>query len=236
MHRKDTEADEARVRLSKTEAAAAECDSAAAVIRANIKNSHDSVERMKSDIADAEKRTGEVRGRIEENERRVKELDAALAELREKETSAQNVIAGCRMKTKSREDAVALLAEKSTKLTVDSRSMDSRIDMLAAMEKEYEGFSKAVRTVMHEAAHGTLKGVHGPVANLLRTDDEFALAVETAIGGAMQNIVVDTQYDGRAAIELLKRQDSGRGTFLPIDVVKGILWITLRQRTRALWA
>lgn len=221
MHRKDAEAEEARARLSKAEAAAAECDSSAAVIRANIKNSRDSVERMKSDIADAEKRTGEVRGRIEENEGRIKEIDAALAELREKETSARNVIAGCRMKTKSREDAVALLTEKSTKLTVDSRSMDSRIDMLAAMEKEYEGFSKAVRTVMREAAHGALKGVHGPVANLLRTDDKFALAVETAIGGAMQNIVVDTQYDGRAAIELLKRQDAGRGTFLPIDAVKG---------------
>ena len=221
MHRKDTEAEETRARLSKAETQAAECDSAAAVIRANIKNSADSVDRMLGDIADAEKRAEDVRGRIRENERRVAELEEALSQLRDRETSARNVIAGCRMKTKSREDAVALLTEKFTRLTVDCRSMDSRIELLAAMEKEYEGFSKAVKTVMREASHGALKGVHGPVANLLRVDDEYALAVETAIGGAMQNIVVDTQYDGRAAIELLKRQDAGRGTFLPLDVIGG---------------
>ncbi|HPS76273.1 MAG TPA: AAA family ATPase [Oscillospiraceae bacterium] len=221
MHRKDTEAEETRARLSRAETQAAECDSAAAVIRANIKNSADSVDRMLGDIADAEKRAEDVRGRIRENERRVAELEEALSQLRDRETSARNVIAGCRMKTKSREDAVALLTEKFTRLTVDCRSMDSRIELLAAMEKEYEGFSKAVKTVMREASHGALKGVHGPVANLLRVDDEYALAVETAIGGAMQNIVVDTQYDGRAAIELLKRQDAGRGTFLPLDVIGG---------------
>ncbi|MEA4946559.1 MAG: AAA family ATPase [Oscillospiraceae bacterium] len=221
MHRKDTEAEETRARLSRAETQAAECDSAAAVIRANIKNSADSVDRMLGDIADAEKRAEDVRGRIREDERRVAELEEALSQLRDRETSARNVIAGCRMKTKSREDAVALLTEKFTRLTVDCRSMDSRIELLAAMEKEYEGFSKAVKTVMREASHGALKGVHGPVANLLRVDDEYALAVETAIGGAMQNIVVDTQYDGRAAIELLKRQDDGRGTFLPLDVIGG---------------
>ena len=221
MHRKDTEAEETRARLSRAETQAAECDSAAAVIRANIKNSADSVDRMLGDIADAEKCAEDVRGRIRENERRVAELEEALSQLRDRETSARNVIAGCRMKTKSREDAVALLTEKFTRLTVDCRSMDSRIELLAAMEKEYEGFSKAVKTVMREASHGALKGVHGPVANLLRVDDEYALAVETAIGGAMQNIVVDTQYDGRAAIELLKRQDAGRGTFLPLDVIGG---------------
>ena len=221
MHRKDTEAEETRARLSRAETQAAECDSAAAVIRANIKNSADSVDRMLGDIADAEKRAEDVRGRIRENERRVAELEEALSQLRDRETSARNVIAGCRMKTKSREDAVALLTEKFTRLTVDCRSMDSRIELLAAMEKEYEGFSKAVKTVMREASHGALKGVHGPVTNLLRVDDEYALAVETAIGGAMQNIVVDTQYDGRAAIELLKRQDAGRGTFLPLDVIGG---------------
>ena len=93
--------------------------------------------------------------------------------------------------------------------------------MLSDMEKNYEGFNKAVKTVMRESDRGTLKGIHGPVANLLKTDDECALAIETALGAAAQNIIVDTQNDGRAAIELLKRQDSGRATFLPMDAVRG---------------
>ena len=74
---------------------------------------------------------------------------------------------------------------------------------------------------MREAGRGNLKGIHAPVANLIRADDEFALAIETALGAAGQNIVVDTQNDGRRAIELLKKYDSGRATFLPVDTIRG---------------
>ncbi len=221
MHRKDVEADEARERLSRTQAAAAQCDSDAAVLKADIRNGYEAVERMKADMADAEKRADEVRGRIEENRRRISELDDTLKELAEKSVAAENVAAGCRMKAKNREDALARLSDKATGLAVESRSMDSRIQMLTAMEREYDGFSRAVKTVMREAGRGALKGVRGPVANLIKTGDEYALALETALGGAMQNIVVETQNDGRTAIELLKRQDSGRSTFLPMDVIRG---------------
>ena len=221
MHRKDVEADEARERLSRTQAAAAQCDSDAAVLKADIRNGYEAVERMKADMADAEKRADEVRGRIEENRRRISELDDTLKVLAEKSVAAENVAAGCRMKAKNREDALARLSDKATSLAVESRSMDSRIQMLTAMEREYDGFSRAVKTVMREAGRGALKGVRGPVANLIKTGDEYALALETALGGAMQNIVVETQNDGRTAIELLKRQDSGRSTFLPMDVIRG---------------
>ena len=74
---------------------------------------------------------------------------------------------------------------------------------------------------MKEASHKVLKGIHGPVASLIKAEDQYALAIETAMGGAMQNIVVSTQNDGRSAIELLKREDAGRATFLPIDVIRG---------------
>ena len=59
------------------------------------------------------------------------------------------------------------------------------------------------------------------MAKLLRTDDEFALAIETALGAASQNIVTDTMNDGRAAIEYLKRTDGGRATFLALDTIRG---------------
>ena len=99
--------------------------------------------------------------------------------------------------------------------------MDSRIKMLDDMQRDFEGYSKAVKGVMREASRGSLKGVHAPVANLIRTDDEFALAIETALGAAAQNIVTDTMNNGRAAIEYLKRTDGGRATFLALDTVRG---------------
>ena len=221
MRDKDVEAENARIRLSELEAKAAGLDSEAAVLRANIASHDESTARMKSDIAEAESRVESIRAQIGENEGAVKELDKKLKGLAEDEKSNANVIEGCRMKLQSRENIVNQLQEKANRLSVDCRSMDARIHMLSEMEKEYEGFSKAVKVTMREAGRGNLKGVHGPVANLVRADDECALAIETALGGAMQNIVIDSMNDGRSAIEMLKRSDSGRATFLPIDTIRG---------------
>ncbi len=221
MREKDVEAEKARQSLSEIEGRAAECDSEAAVLRANIQSSNEAVERMKKDIAEAENRVGEIGAQIEENRSRIGALDAAMAELKDKLVANGNVLDGCRMKLSSRETATEQLHEKVNKLSVDCRSMDARIHMLSEMEKEFEGFSKAVKTVMRESKRGTLRGVHGPVANLVKADNECALAIETALGAAMQNIVIDTQNDGRSAIEMLKRTDSGRATFLPIDTISG---------------
>ena len=221
MHRKDVEIEQARERLSAAEAKASECESAAAVLRANAESSHRSMERMQSDIAEQESRAAEIRARMDEGARRIAEIKARLETLYAENTKNGNVLDGCRMKIKSREDALAAVSDKATKLAVDARSMDSRINMLTEMEKDFDGFSRAVKTVMRESARGSIRGVHGPVANLVKADDECALAIETALGAAAQNIVIDTQNDGRSAIEILKRMDAGRATFLPIDTIRG---------------
>ena len=221
MHQKDVETEQARERLSAAESAAAECDSAAAVLRANVKSSTESMQRMLNDIAQQESRVAEIRGRMDEGEKRIAQIGQELKALEEQTKQNNNVLDGCRMKLKSREDIANQLSDKVTQLAVDGRSMDSRIHMLTEMEKDYEGYSKAVRTVMREAERGTLRGIHGPVANLVKADEECALAIETALGAAAQNIVTDTQNDGRSAIELLKRRDAGRATFLPVDTIRG---------------
>lgn len=221
MREKDVEAENARQRLSTAEGKVAENDATAAVLRANIESGDAEIGRMKSDMAEAEVRVREISEKIEQNDLHIAELDKSILKLEDDLRSASNVIEGCRMKLGTRETAYRTLEEKTQAMTVDLRSMEAKIHMLSEMEKEYEGFSKAVKTVMREHKRGTLKGVHGPVANLLRTDDEFALAIETALGAAMQNIVVDSQNDGRSAIELLKRSDSGRATFLPTDTIRG---------------
>ena len=105
-------------------------------------------------------------------------------------------------------------------LTVDLRSAESRLALLEDLERGYEGYSKAVKTVMRERERGGLRGIHGPVANLIQTEDRFALAVETALGSSAQHIVVDTQRSGADAIRLLKQRDGGRATFLPLDTIK----------------
>ena len=221
MHQKDVESEQTRERLSLAESAAAECDSAAAVLRAKVQSSVESKERMLRDIAEQESRADEIRAGIESGRARLAEIAAELAALAEETKQNNNVLEGCRMKLQNRENMVAQLSEKATSLAVELRSMDGRIRMLADMEKEYEGYSRAVKTVMRESERGNLRGVHGPVANLIRADDECAIAIETALGSAAQNIVIDSQNDGRYAIEMLKRMDAGRATFLPLDTIRG---------------
>ncbi len=221
MRDKDVEAERSRARLSKAEADAAECESDAAVLRANMKNSAEQVERLRSEMAEQAERAQGIAAQTAEKAARIAEIDARAAELVKSAAAAKNVADGHRLRIDNRETEAARVTDELTKQIVELRTMDSRIAMLTEMEKEYEGFGKAVKTVMREARHGALRGVHGTVAELIRTDEKCAVAIETALGAAIQNIVVDTQSDGRAAIELLKRRDAGRATFLPLDVIRG---------------
>ncbi|MPM16114.1 Chromosome partition protein Smc [bioreactor metagenome] len=103
---------------------------------------------------------------------------------------------------------------------MEDNALSSRMNMLAEMEKMYEGYSKAVKLVMSESGRGELPGIHGPVAGLLRVSDRYAVAVEIALGGAMQNIVVDNEESAKKAISSLKRRDGGRATFLPLTSIR----------------
>ena len=157
-------------------------------------------------------------------------LAALETQQQEKQTAQQQTRTACdALRAEQREKAQRLSAceqaltrqqERLSGLTVDLRSTESRIRMLTEMEKDFEGYNRAVKAVMHAAEKGTLRGVRGPVANLIKTGDRYALAIETALGAAAQNIVVETQSCGAQAIELLRRRDTGRATFLPLDTIR----------------
>lgn len=70
-------------------------------------------------------------------------------------------------------------------------------------------------------AQSGLQGIHGPVANLVKTDGRYSLAIEIALGAGLQNIVVDREEDAKAAISYLKQRDAGRATFLPLTAIRG---------------
>ena len=221
MHQKDVESEQARERMRAAEAAAADCDAETAVLRANMASQEESKRRLLRDIDEQQSRVGEIRANVEAGQARLAELEVERTALDTQLKQNNNVVDGCRLKLQNREVLLRQLSDKATSLEVDRRSLEGRIRMLSEMEKDYEGYSRAVKTVMRESERGNLRGVHGPVANLVRADEECALAVETALGAAAQHIVIDTQNDGRSAIELLKRQDAGRATFLPVDTIRG---------------
>ncbi|PLR84182.1 chromosome segregation protein SMC [Bacillus canaveralius] len=96
----------------------------------------------------------------------------------------------------------------------------SRKEMLEEMEDDYSGFFQGVKEVL-KARNSKLQGIEGAVAELIQVPQEFQVAVETALGGAMQHIVVDNEQNARTAIQYLKQNAFGRATFLPLSVMKG---------------
>lgn len=106
------------------------------------------------------------------------------------------------------------------RLTLDSNEKLRRANILEDLEKNLEGFAHSVKTVMNLSRHGKIGGIHGPVSRLIKVPTDYAVAIETALGGAMQNIVTGNEEDAKRAIRTLKENKGGRATFLPIATIK----------------
>lgn len=106
------------------------------------------------------------------------------------------------------------------RLTLDSNEKLRRANILEDLEKNLEGFAHSVKTVMNLSRHGKIGGIHGPVSRLIKVPTDYAVAIETALGGAMQNIVTGNEEDAKRAICTLKENKGGRATFLPIATIK----------------
>ena len=134
--------------------------------------------------------------------------------------SFENSIEGLSMKLESRDKKRAQLKSESEKQSLDLREHQRKIDFLENLERNLEGFSKSVKSVVNASKNGRLKGICGPVSRVISVPSEYAVSIETALGAAMQNIVVETDEDAKQAIRFLKSTDGGRATFLPINTIK----------------
>ncbi len=153
------------------------------------------------------------------------EADAArkaLADAEQKVGACRNILRGCELKVSSREEEVERAVSRESAHKEGLGALRSRFGALSELERDYDGYSRAVKKIMHESEKGSLKRIRGPVSRLIEVRQEYVTAIQTALGASLQNIVVETREDAKAAIYMLKRTDSGRATFLPMDAVEGI--------------
>ena len=162
-----------------------------------------------------------AREKLEQGRQESRANRRALTAAQEEAQAVGNIIQGHTLKMDGRRRRAEEAAARKMQLTMDANNLASRIHMLTEMEKEYEGFSKAVKLVMQAAEKNTLRGVHGPVASLMTTDERYTVALEIALGAGLQNIVVDREEDAKTAIGYLKQRDGGRATFLPLTAIRG---------------
>ncbi len=154
------------------------------------------------------------------------ELSEFLDECSELTKQAANMSAEIAKKERALSESRRLrdeLKSRCDKLTLDLNEVNRHKSFLENLERNLEGFSNSVKIVVREAKNGMLSGIHGPVSRVIKVPPEYAVAIETALGAAMQNIVTATEDDAKRAIAFLKRKDAGRATFLPMSTIKGRL-------------
>ncbi|MDB5085615.1 MAG: chromosome segregation protein [Bacilli bacterium] len=115
-----------------------------------------------------------------------------------------------------REQFLASIRRFQTELA----SKQSRLDLLRDMQQEYGGYNSGVRAILQAADRKQVKGICGAVADLIKVSRKYEVAIETALGGSLQHVVVETDAAGKEAIVHLKRSGGGRATFLPLNVIK----------------
>lgn len=143
-----------------------------------------------------------------------------LAETNDEINSLKNSIDGLELKLSSKEKKRNEYKSESEKLSLDVKEHLRKISFLENLERNLEGFSKSVKVVVNATQNGKLHGICGPVSRVISVPSKYGVAIETALGGAMQNIVVNTDEDAKQAIRYLKSTDGGRATFLPLNTIK----------------
>ena len=155
-----------------------------------------------------------------------KERDNALNELEkisERSTELNNALTGIQLLASKRLEKLEKLKEDENALRNEKHVKESRLNMLSDLEKNMEGYQGSVKAVMREVKRGTLRGIHAPVSQVISVKEKYSLAIETALGAQIQNIITENENDAKRAIGFLKESRAGRATFLPLTAIKG--WV-----------
>lgn len=189
--------------------------------RVTAETANSSIEEIRSRISAIDESMGTRKDDYDALLKRKADAEAELEEIQDEIVSVKNAIDGYTLRFENRGKKA-----DSVKLAIDEKQRElhkgqDRVRLLEDLEKNMEGYFGAVKAVMKESGRGALRGIYGPVSQLITVKDKYSAAIETALGAAVQNIVVDNETDAKRAMGFLKERRAGRATFLPITAIKG---------------
>ena len=189
--------------------------------RVTAETANSSIEEIRSRISAIDESMGTRKDDYDALLKRRADAEAELKEIQDEIVSVKNAIDGYTLRFENRGKKA-----DSVKLAIDEKQRElhkgqDRVRLLEDLEKNMEGYFGAVKAVMKESGRGALRGIYGPVSQLITVKDKYSAAIETALGAAVQNIVVDNETDAKRAMGFLKEHRAGRATFLPITAIKG---------------
>lgn len=181
-------------------------------LQENLEQGKDRKNQLRDDVASGKEKE-------EAAHRELMQCRADLQREKDEVTAAGNAINGYQLRRQTRAKRRDDLARQVQEIRSALEATQAKLRVFRAMQRDFEGYQKSVRQVMQEASGGSLRNIHGPISQLIRTEDAYTVAIEIALGGAMQHIVVGSESDGKAAITFLKRTGGGRATFLPMTAI-----------------
>lgn len=182
--------------------------------------SESSINELTSRIAALNNSNSERKSQVEDLSQMLSDYHRDIETAQNEITSFKNSIDGLELKLSSKEKKRNELKAESDKLALDVREHQRKISFLENLERNLEGFSKSVKIIVNASKNGKLHGICGPVSRVISVPPKYGVAIETALGAAMQNIVVNSDEDAKQAIRYLKSTDGGRATFLPLNTIK----------------
>lgn len=181
----------------------------------------ESLEELRHTLSDNLAQKQQAEGQRAAYQKESEEASRFYGELCEKAEGLQNALRGQTLKLENRKQKLLQIQQEYDKINLSLREKEQRIKLLEGLETAMEGYAFSVKEVLKRAKKGILPGIRGTVSQLLNVREEYATAIETAIGGSLQHIVVEEEASAKAAIRLLKEENLGRATFLPLTSVSG---------------
>lgn len=186
------------------------------------------LEQLTSTAEENEKRKAELLQTIEdgkaavtEQKQRLRYTENELEAANDEKSEAENKLNGSKRLFQSKSEKLKTAEQALEGLRKDYESKRSRYEVLDGIDKNMAGFASSVKSVMGAYKQGRLSGVCGTVADIITVDKRYTVAVEIALGGIMQNIVVKNEESAKRCMRYLKDGNLGRATFLPLTSVKG---------------
>lgn len=186
------------------------------------------LENSKNSRADAEKSIEEIdsllediKPQISDQEKQKSEIADGIKDIEKAIEGANNKLSGYSMLYSKKSEQLKTLNAEFSEAELNLRNLKSRRQMLIDLDNSMEGYAGSVKSVVSAAKSSRLRGVRGTVAGLVSVEPKYSVAIETALGGALQNIVVENEEAAKAGIRFLKETNGGRATFLPLTSVKG---------------
>ncbi|MDL2219538.1 chromosome segregation protein SMC [Ruminococcaceae bacterium OttesenSCG-928-O06] len=203
-------------------------------VQARLAEATDRITALRVSEASAQSATASATARLAGEQQSLRTAEEDLAQLTQQQQTTEdylkttgeelvkleNIKTGLQLKLEGRQKAhtAADDAERAAARAVENTA--ARIQMLQDLEKNLDGFQSSVKGVIKAAREGKLRGIIGPVSTILSVQGGYEVAIETALGYSLQNVVVQDEGAAKEAMAFLKRTNGGRATFLPLDTVK----------------